>query len=214
MNLTDNARVTQGVIQDIGEVERNGDTGVMVSTSQGIVSARLAFSCLVQPVCGDIVLLSFRDGMPFVLSILERGVAAPIEMRFAGSLSMMVAGDASLQASGSTAIGGGESASLKAREVRLSGESVEIAGDRVSMVGRAFSWLADTFESTARVMRQVSDVLSVRARSHQRQIEDLELVRVGHLDLRAEHILNIHAEHAIVKSRELVKLDGKQIQVG
>ena len=214
MKLTENARVTQGVIQAIGEVERNGEAGVTVSTSQGIVRARLAFSCLVQPVCGDIVLLSYRDEQPFVLSILERRSEAPVEMRFEGSLNMVVSGDATVQAAGSAALEGAREARVRGKSLQLNGESVEITGDRISLVGRAFSWLADSFDSTARVVRQVADVFSVRARSHQRTVEDLELVRVGHLDLRAEHVANIHAEHAIVKSRELVKLDGKQIQVG
>jgi len=214
MNLTENARVTQGIIQAIGEVEKNGEAGVMVSTAQGIVRARLAFSCLVQPAGGDIVLLSWRGTECFVLSILERHGAAPVEMRFEASLTMRVEGDARIEASGETLLGGGRSAALKAAAVEVSGTSVEINGERLSLIGRAFSWLADSLDGTARTIRQVSDVFSLRARSHTRQVEDMELVRVGHLDLRADKILNVNAEHAIVKSRQLVKLDGKQIQVG
>lgn len=214
MNVTEQAGVTQGVIQAIGEVEKHGETGVTVSTPNGMLIARLAFSCLVRPACGDIVLLSCREGEVFVLSILERRSEAPIEIHFAGSLHMAVAGDATLQASGAMLLGGGVSASLAATRVELAGTDVDISGERISLVGRACAWVADTLDSTARVVRHVADVLSVRARSHQRRIDDLELVRVGHLDMRADQIMNLAAEHAIVKSRELVKLDGKQIQVG
>ena len=76
------------------------------------------------------------------------------------------------------------------------------------------TWIADSLDATARAIRQVADTLSVRARSHTRQVEDMELVRVGHMDVRAEQILHMNAEHAMLKSRQLVKLDGKQIQVG
>ncbi|MCB1905924.1 MAG: DUF3540 domain-containing protein [Rhodocyclaceae bacterium] len=214
MSLTENSRVTQGIIQGVGEVEKNGEAGVMVSTPHGIVRARLAFSCLVQPVGGDIVLLSWRGAECFVLSILERHSEAPVEMRFDRSLSMRVDGDSTIEASGGTQLGGGRSVALKAAAVEVSGTAVEINGERLSLVGRAVNWLADTVDGTARVIRQVSDVFALRARSHTRQVEDMELVRVGHLDLRADKILNVNAEHAIVKSRQLVKLDGKQIQVG
>ncbi len=214
MNATENARVTEGVIQAIGEVEKHGDAGVVVSTPQGILKARLAFSCLVQPTCGDIVLLSCRSGENYVLSVLERLSDAPVTMRFAGSLHMHVAGDATIAAEGETVVGGGQSARLKARHVEVSGEAVEINGDRLSLAGRAVTWIADSLDATARAIRQVADTLSVRARSHTRQVEDMELVRVGHMDLRADKILHMNAEHAMLKSRQLVKLDGKQIQVG
>lgn len=214
MNLTANALVTEGIIQQIGEVEKSGEAGVMVSTGAGIVRARLAFSCLVQPVCGDVVLLSRRDDACFVLSILERRSDAPVEMRIAGSLAIDVAGNATLQARGTTRVAGGEAAELTAAKVDIAGHDVEVSGERLNLIGKAFNWFADTVDGTARVIRQVSDVFALRARSHSRQVEDMELVRVGHLDLRADKILNMNAEHAIVKSRELVKFDGKQIQVG
>ncbi|MCB1955243.1 MAG: DUF3540 domain-containing protein [Rhodocyclaceae bacterium] len=214
MNITENARVTEGIIQAIGEVEKQGDAGVVVSTPHGIVKARLAFSCLVQPTCGDIVLLSCRDGESYVLSILERRSDAPVSMRIDKPLHIQVAGDATIEASGEAVVGGGRAAALRAGSVEISGESVEINGERLSLAGRAANWVADSLDVTARMIRQVADTLAVRARSHTRQVEDLELVRVGHMDLRAEQILHMNAEHAMIKSRELVKLDGKQIQVG
>lgn len=214
MKISEQADVTQGVIQAVGEVEASGEAGVTVSTAQGILRARLAFSCLVQPVTGDIVLLSRRGAEAYVLSVLERCGAAPVEVRLDRSLQLSVAGDAELLACGSARLGGGRSAALEADQVTLRGEAVDIAGDRITLVGRACSWLADTLEGTARVITQIAERLSVRARSHHRQVEELELVRVGHLDLRAEQLLNVNAGQAIVKSRELVKVDGKQIQLG
>ncbi|MCB1915712.1 MAG: DUF3540 domain-containing protein [Rhodocyclaceae bacterium] len=214
MNHTENAQVTEGIIQQVGEVEKSGEAGVMVSTPQGIVRARLAFSCLVQPACGDIVLLSRRETDCYVLSILERHSDAPVEMRVGRSLAIEVEGDASLRARGTAEFGGDSGAALKGDSVAVVGREVEISGERVNLIGKALHWFADSIDTTARMIRQVSDAFSLRARSHARQVEDMELVRVGHLDLRADKILNMNAEHAIVKSRELVKFDGKQIQVG
>lgn len=208
------AELTQGIIQQIGEIERNDGARVVVSTPQGMRHARVALSCLVQPACGDIVLVAMRDPQVFVLAVLERTAGTSIDLNFQASVAMSVCGDLTLSAVGRTSVFGGEEVRVSAPSVGLSGESVEIAGQRVSIVGKVCYWLADTLESTARVIKQAAELWSVHARAHQRQVDDMELVRVGHMDLRAEHVVNIGSTHTIMKSRELTKIDGKQIQMG
>jgi hypothetical protein len=191
--------VTQAVVQAMGEVERNRGGHVVVSTGQGLLQARLAVSCLVQPECGDTVLVALRGGQAYVLAVLERSSDAPVAMQLPRSASLTVQGDLRLQATGT---------------VSLQGEAVEAVAQRISLVGKAVHWLADTLESTASRIKQVAELWTVQARSHHRHIEDMEMVRAGHIDVRAEQVMHLNAEHTVVKSRELVKIDGKQIQVG
>lgn len=191
--------VTQAVVQAMGEVERNRDGHVVVSTGQGLLQARLAVSCLVQPECGDTVLVALRGRQAYVLAVLERTGDAPVAMQLPRSASLAVQGDLRLQATGT---------------VSLQGEAVEAVAQRISLVGKAVHWLADTLESTANRIKQVADLWTVQAKSHHRHVEDMEMVRAGHIDMRAEQVMHLNAEHAVVKSRELVKIDGKQIQVG
>ena len=191
--------VTQAVVQSMGEVERNRDGHVVVSTGHGLLQARLAVSCLVQPECGDTVLVALRGRQAYVLAVLERSSDAPVAMQLPRSASLSVQGDLRLQASGT---------------VSLQGETVEAVAQRISLVGKAVHWLADTLESTAHRIKQVADLWTVQAKSHHRHVEDMEMVRAGHIDVRAEQVMHLNAGHTVVKSRELVKIDGKQIQVG
>jgi hypothetical protein len=208
------AALSRAVIQAMGEVERNDGMTVVVSTPDGLQHARLAVSCLVQPVCGDIVLVARHASELYVLAVLERHVDAKTEMRFARSVNMVVDGDLTLSATGRAAFAGGQEASIGAKKVSVSGDEVELTGRRISIVGQAFQWIADTLESTARLVKQVADVWTARARTHHRQVDEIEIVRAGHMDLRAEHVINVGSTHTIMKSRELTKIDGKQIQVG
>jgi Protein of unknown function (DUF3540) len=123
---------------------------------------------------------------------------APITLRFARPAEIVV--DGSLQ--------------LQADRIGLQSASVQITADVFAVLSHTVNWLADTLNTTARHIKQISETFSLHARGHQRHIEDMELVRVGHLDMRAREFMNLHAKHAVLKSTELVKIDGKQIQVG
>ncbi|MCM5680918.1 DUF3540 domain-containing protein [Schlegelella sp. S2-27] len=191
--------VTQAIVQAMGEVERNREGHVAVSTGQGLLQARLAVSCLVQPECGDTVLVALRGRQAFVLAVLERASDVPIAMQLPRSASLSVQGDLRLEATGT---------------VSLHGEAVEAVAQRISLVGKAVHWLADTLESTACRMKQIAELWTVQTKSHHRHVEDMEMVRAGHIDMRAEQVMHLNAEHTVMKSRELVKIDGKQIQVG
>lgn len=214
-NETCAAELTQGIIQSVGEVERCEKTRtVVVSTPQGILRAHTAVSCLIQPACGDVVLVAQHATRTYILSVLERPENSVLNIQLAGNVTLSVEGELSLQATNGLLLDGGSSARLRADKVGISGDEIEMTAPRISVAATALNWLADTLESSARVIKQTSQLWSAQARTHQRQVEDIELVRVGSLDLRAKELINIGATHTIVKSRELVKIDGKQIQVG
>lgn len=208
------AELAQGIIQEIGEIERNEGARVVVSTPQGIVRARVAFSCLVKPACGDTVLVAQRGDAVYVLSVLERSVAGSVEIALQGAVSMAVDGNLTVRASEGLTLDGGPHARLRADAVEVAGDAIALAGNRVHIAARVLNWLADALESSARIVKQASDMWTVQARAHHRQVDELEMVRVGNMDMRSKNLINVASCHTIMKSRELTKIDGKQIQVG
>ncbi len=51
-------------------------------------------------------------------------------------------------------------------------------------------------------------------RSAMRTVEDVDVVRAKRIDYRAEQTMSLHGEAAVVTAREVVKVDGSQIQLG
>ncbi len=189
---------TQAIVHEVGEVEQARTEAVTISTPGGIRKAQLALSCLVQPVAGDTVLIAAHGDNIYVLSVLARACEAPIALRLSRSTELAVNGDLR----------------LKAHLVRLQATDIEMTADALTLLSRAARWMTDTLDTSAKRIRQISETFSLHAKGYQRHIEDMELARVGHMDLRAREIPNMHAKHAVLKSTELVKIDGKQIQVG
>ncbi|AKJ28884.1 DUF3540 domain-containing protein [Caldimonas brevitalea] len=210
----DDELFVQGVIHEIGEVERTLDATVTVSTPYGLRRARLAASCLVRPGPGDTVLVAGRGDACFVLSVLERHAEGPLELHLDRDTRLDVQGQLSVQTTGATRFGSATEVAIDAPSVELRGDKVALTGAQVSIAAQSLTWMADTLEATARWCRQVADVWSLRARHHQREVEEMELVRVGHLDLQAQQVMNLRARHTVLRSDELTKVDGKQVQVG
>ena len=209
------AELTPGIIEAIGEVERdNGERCFTVSTSHGIFRASTALSCLVHPHCGDKVLVACRSDATFILAVLERQTDSPTELRLKGEISLEVEGTLAIRTSEMLRLDGGKQLQGGANSVTLSGQHIAINGEHVSLVSRAVNWVADTLETTARIIRQTGEIWSVHAKTHHRRIEGLELVQAESLDLKARDLLNINTTHVLVKSQELVKVDAKQIQMG
>ncbi len=190
--------ITQGVIQKVGEVETATDGRVMVSTSAGIVQARLALSCLAQPVAGDIVILAQQNGQAWVLALLSRATDQALVLQTDRATRLIV----------------GDTLEIETQNLSLKAVQMEISTDNFNLKARSVQWLASALEIVSEHISQFSQSFNLRAKSYQRRIEDMELVRLGHLDQRVEGLAHMHAQHTVIKSKELVKIDGKQIQVG
>jgi hypothetical protein len=192
------SRLMQAVVQHAGEVERVFDGTVVLSTAAGIQQATVALSCLVQPAIGDVVLVAPQDEQLYVLAVLHRSGSAPIQMRFQRDTQLQVAGALAIESS----------------NMKLAAKTMEISAVDLNVWTRTANWVAEVFDCAARNLRQVAQSASLRTKAYQRHVEGMEVVRTGHLDMQAEQLMHLRASNTVVKAKELVKVDGKLIQVG
>ena len=97
---------------------------------------------------------------------------------------------------------------------------VEAVVGRVSAFAKALSVTSGEALLRTRLATICADLVDVAARrigvtaehSH-RQIEGTEQVRCRHFDLRSD-VVHVQAHTALVKARDLVKMDAAQIQIG
>ncbi|HET7774416.1 MAG TPA: DUF3540 domain-containing protein [Burkholderiaceae bacterium] len=196
---------TPGVIQHVGEVERDGADALTVSVSGRLVRARVAASCLLQPAAADVVLVAGtgaaadEPGAFWVVAVLQRA-----EPHAAATLALP----------DSTRLQAAAALSIDSPQLQLNAGRLDMVADELSVTARLSRWLADSLETIVRRLRQSADEHVQHARNSSRQVDELDMQRVGHLDLRARELMHLHSTHAIIKSQELVKIDGKQIQVG
>jgi hypothetical protein len=64
------------------------------------------------------------------------------------------------------------------------------------------------------VFEVVADRIVQMARNALRLVEEIDQVRVGHLDCKATETVRIHGNHTVVTGKDLVKVDAAQIHMG
>ena len=176
--------------------------------------AQRAVSCLVAPRLGDEVYVALlADRRAFVLAVLER--PAP-------GVELAVEGDCTLRASGAMAITGragmslvsGTSMDVVTGRFSLDAVTTSFASETVALVARTVSAELDKARVAARVVDGFFERVTQRAKRALRIVEEADQVRAGRIDYVAEASMTLNADNTVVTARQLVKVDGSQIQLG
>jgi hypothetical protein len=177
---------------------------------------RRAASCLLQPQLGDTVLLSGPDGRRvYLIAVIEQvdtsvsHIEVPGDLRLtaaAGAVSINSAADLRLQSAACLEMKSSQWALVADRahcqltDMRYTGQSLDATVGRLRLVGKVFESVAE------RVVQM--------ARSALRLVDEVDQVRAGHLDIRAEQTALVHGKHVLLTGKELMKVDAGQIHMG
>jgi hypothetical protein len=185
-----------------------------VETSGGLRKAGKSFSCLIEPVVFDEVLITTNDkGKCYILAVLERNPETPSEVVFDGDTTLKVK-------DGDFHIG--------AHRVGLTGNTIDLASHDLSIHsvrGEAaildFTFLGRIVKGNIRSMKIVAEnVTNVvgrlvqRIRGSYRKVEDLEHVSAGRIRCIAEKSLFLKGMRSSLIAEKKVKIDAEKINLG
>lgn len=186
--LTDSARV---VAQD--------GAGFTILRHGHEEAALRAFSCLVEPAPGDLVLVGRAEGETFILAVLARRGDAPMRVAMPGDATI-AAPDGRLTLDAGTL-------DLRAGATEVTTRTLDITAARTDASLGRVSLLAETIETLAQ------RILG-RFRRSIRIIEDSEQLRARDIDQRASGHMHLRGDAVTMQGSALVKLRGDQIHLG
>lgn len=190
-----------------GQVIEVESDAIYVSFGQRVHEAARAVSCLVVPESGDEVgLMRTSDGRLFVTAVLARAREVPLTINAPHGLAVMSARDIRLDA--------GDSMYLQGRSFAAQFDEAHWAVRLLRATGVEFVLRSKAARVFAQAAEAVLSRLQVAADRSYRHVAEAEHVRVGMLDVRAEHLANVRAGTLLLTARELAKVDGAQIHVG
>ncbi|WP_437832525.1 DUF3540 domain-containing protein [Sorangium sp. So ce1153] len=203
-----------GACLEAGRVERVGAT-IEVRLFQSKYQAQRAKSCLVAPETGDKVLCAIEPEGVYVLAVLDGREGAPTKLATDGDLEVQARG-------GRIAVCASERVDIVgAREVAMTGAEVHVRAKRGSIAIEELGFFGRLLQAevtkVALVAQEADTMLTrwtQRAKRVFRFIEELDQTRAGTIDLRAQSLVGIRAENAIISARVLAKVDGEQIHLG
>ncbi len=154
-----------------------------------VFEARRAKSCLVAPAQGDRVLCAIEPDAVFVLAVLTSDESA-------------------------TRVGADSELSIEAPHVVIGARECTVAVDRLGFFGGLVNAHVNKFAVIADELDAIAERVSQRAKRVFRMVEELDQLRAGTVDVRAENLASIRAENALISARVLAKIDGEQINLG
>lgn len=202
-------------IQTTGRVIRDGKEDMRVETEEGEFSVRRAVSCLVEPVRDDRVFIAgdLAEGL-YVIAVLEREVDSPLHMALEGDVSLGIRkGRFSVAAEGIDLVSARDMG-LTSPELTVRSRKGTIFIDQLTCIGRDLLAHMEGIRCVGRFLDGIWDRLSQKAKRSYRIVEEIDQVRSGQIDYRAEKNLNIRGRNARIGARDLVKVDGDQIHLG
>lgn len=199
---------------EAGRVEQVSEA-VVVRLASGRYEARRAKSCLVAPEAGDKVLCAIDPDGVYVLAVLEGREGAPTKLATDGDLEIQARG-------GRLAVCASERVDIVgAREVAMTGAEVHVRAQKGSIAIQELGFFGRLVQAeVAKVALVAQEVdsrltrLTQRVKRVFRFVEELDQTRAGSVDLRAESMIGIRGENAVISARMLAKIDGEQIHIG
>lgn len=202
------------------------DEGTVVDVKDGVFtvrvgdfdcSARRAKSCLVAPAPGDTVLCSFGpQGRCFVLAVLE-GAEGETRTRLEveGDLDVVVgSGKLGLRGAKGVSVTSGDELSLVGRALSVSALEGTLFVQKLAYLGDRLKAEVEAIKTIGATRESIFERVSERVKRSFRTVEDIDQLKANKVDYAAETTLAMRAEHAVLHAEELIKVDGKQIQLG
>jgi hypothetical protein len=203
------------VFEEIGVVV-SGAGGLEVETEHGRFPAKRAFSCLVAPELGDVVLVAVPGrGALFVLAVLERPSELPARLTSSGDLRVhLPSGRFTVSAQEGVALRTPGELDLEAKDVSLRAEVGAIVVKRLTYLGEVLEAHGGTLKAALRIVDSVTERWTQKTKRSYRFIEEMDITRAQEIDTRASGTLSMRGKNAITTAEELVKMDGRQIHLG
>lgn len=203
-------------IQSVGTAMECSDSGIIVSTRDGVFCTRRAISCLVEPLAGDTVLVAGDpDNQLFVTAVLQRADTSSIRISVEGDLTVGVSkGRFSVAAvHGIDLVSAGEM-TMTSSGLTVNASKGNIFIDQLSYLGRLIFVEADKIKLIGRFFDAVLERISHKVKRSYRIVEEIDQVRSNVIDYRASKNMSLRGQNTLVTAKDLVKIDSDQIHLG
>lgn len=201
----------------IGTVLHRDDDGSFVVECDGHQwRTRLAASCLLLPQQGDHVLISGPEASRvYLIAVVEQADPQQSQLETTGDMVLRSrSGSVSLESTKDVRLTGQQAVTVETASLALQAKEASFVTDKMKYLGAEVTATVGSTRVVGKVYEAIMDRLSFLSRVTFRAAEEVEHVRAGSLDYRADKTARIHASYTMMTGEKLVKVDAKQIHMG
>jgi hypothetical protein len=192
------------------------DGHLSVEDEQGLTwSCRRAASCLLKPQPGDTVMLSGPDRFRvYLIAVIEQADASMSRIDAPGHMTLGGEGSVSIESAGDVRLCSGGALDMRGERWDVQAGSGHCRIEELRVTARTVDATAGRLRAAGKVFETVADRMVQMARNALRMVDEVDQMRVGHLDCKATQTVRIHGRHTTVTGKDLVKVDAAQIHMG
>ncbi len=191
------------------------EKGVAVSMSGVTKMAQVAFSCLIRPIAGDLVLCAKNEtGLYYILSIIERPDDQDMAISFPENLTMQTNGTFTLLSEEAMTLATKDRLNCLSREAIHKSQDATIDVDNVTANGTNFVSNFKTMSVIVHTMNTLARRVIRKAKSYIRHTEDYDQVNAGQMTRDVRGLFSMGTRHTVMVSKKDTKIDGERIHMG
>lgn len=196
----------QSSIQETAQVVEVHDDYFIVSIfGVGVsVKAKKAFSCLVEPLLHDTVLIGGQESGLYILSILERSHS---------DSQITIQGELSISAT-KLKITSEESFDLVTEQATLKSKEWVQSANQYQLKNHNFTHTSVNFKYSGQYYAAYLNTTHTVSADSQKIVTGSDKISALNLDYSAEFISRLQAQTTIINGTEILKADGKKILMG
>ena len=184
---------------------------------RGIIEeAQVAFSCLVQPLSGDLVICTKTEtGMHYILGIVERPGKQNMTISFPADAALLAEdGSLGVVSGKSVTLAAGEKLNCFSDQVIHKSREAAVNYEELTAKGTNLQASYKTVSLISRLVTTIAGQCVQRMKNFIRQTKGSDQVTAGQMTRNAEGLFSLDSKHTVLVSKKDTKIDGERIHMG
>jgi len=179
-------------------------------------TASMAFSCLVAPQPGDVVLMSSNNsGDCFILGIIERKGSQDMTLSFPADASMISEqGSLGLFCKDSVMLVAGDKINCLSDEVTHRSRKATVNYEELTATGMDLQASYKTVRFVSQLFSSIAKQVIAKAKNYVRHTEDSDQIKAGQMSRKIDGLYTVESKFSVLVSKEDTKIDGERIHMG
>jgi len=186
-----------------------------VAAESGVVTAKRSFSCLVEPLPGDMVLVSRAASGCYILAILERYGDQHACLAFNGDADLRLKqGRLRVAAQEGIDLVTAKDTALVSPELSVNSVQAEVNVQHLSFFGTFLQGQIERIKLIGQACDSIFERVSQRVKRSYRWVDELEQVKAGQLNYLVKKLMSLRGKYSVLTAEKDMRIDGDKILMG
>jgi len=200
---------------EYGTVKLAQGSAFTVAAESGVVATKRSFSCLVEPMPGDTVLVSRTASGCYILAILERHCDQHACLAFEGDADLRLKqGRLRVAAQEGIDLVSAKDTALFSPELSINSVRADVSIQNLSFFGTFLQGQIERIKLIGQACDSIFERVSQRVKRCYRWVDELDQLKAGQLNYLVKKLMSLRGKYAVLTAEEDVRIDGDKILVG